>query len=449
VEKRPGDRVTGATINGDGVLLVVAEQLGRESALEGIVRMVREAQGSKSAIQRLADRISSWFVPVVLVVALLTFVGWGVFGRSWAEGALNAAAVLIIACPCALGLATPMAVAVATGRGARAGLLVRDASAFERMDWIENIVLDKTGTVTSGTPSVTDVFTVQGWDRAQLLRLAAGAESGSEHPLARALAPHAEPLEVAEFRAVRGGGVSANVERMLVLVGSARFLEEAGVDSTPLDEAALAWEAQAKTVLRVAVDGRAVGAIALADTIKPHAVEVVDQLRHEKADVYLVTGDNPATARAIGAELGLADDRIIAGVLPDGKAAQIIALRQRGGRVAMVGDGLNDAPALAAADVGIALGTGTDLAKAVADVVIATDDLRAVVRALRLGKATLAAIRQNLFWAFAYNSVGIPVAALGFFGRYGPLIAALAMSLSSVTVVARSSLLTRVKLDRP
>jgi Cu+-exporting ATPase len=449
VDKHPGDRVTGATLNGDGTLLVEAERLGRESALEQIVRMVRAAQDSKAGIQRLADQISSWFVPIVLGIALVTLLGWGFSTGDWSRAVLNAAAVLIIACPCALGLATPMAVAVATGRGARAGLLVREASAFERMDRLTTIVLDKTGTATEGKPRVTDVAPVDGWDRDRLLRLAAAVESGSEHPLARALNPHAGGLAATDFQAVRGGGVRAKVEGQSVLVGSERFLGDAGIPQGELHSTIRSWEGEGKTVLRVAADGRLVGAIALADTIKPHAREVVDRLRRDGAGVYLVTGDNPDTARSIGQTLGLPPDHVFAGVLPDGKAEKLAELRRRGrGRVAMVGDGLNDAPALAAADVGIALGTGTDLAKAVADVVIATDDLRALPRALRLGRATLSAIRQNLFWAFAYNTIGIPLAALGLFGQYGPMIAALAMSLSSVTVVARSGLLAGLDLEK-
>ncbi len=447
VDKHPGDRVTGATLNGDGTLRIEARRLGRDSALEGIVRMVREAQGSKAGVQRLADTISSWFVPVVLVIAAATLIGWGVAGAGWGLAVLNAAAVLIIACPCALGLATPMAVAVATGRGARAGLLVREASAFERMDRLATVVLDKTGTVTEGKPSVVEVITVDGWGRDDLLRVAAAAEAGSEHPLARALAPFAGAGSATDFQAVRGGGVTATVDGRAVVVGSERFLGELGVDGRAIAEAARAEEARARTVLRVAVDGRAAGAIALADALKPSAREVVDRLARRGASVFLLTGDNPATARAIAAELGLPAERVFAGVLPDGKAAKVAELRGRGGRVAMVGDGLNDAPALAAADVGIALGTGTDLAKAVADVVIASGDLRGIPRALRLGRATLSAIRQNLFWAFAYNTVGIPLAAFGLFGTYGPMIAALAMSLSSVTVVARSSLLAGLDLD--
>jgi Cu+-exporting ATPase len=427
--------------------MIEAGRLGRESALEGIVRLVRDAQSSKAGVQRLADAISSRFVPAVLGVALLTLIGWGVVGHDWSKGVLNAAAVLIIACPCALGLATPMAVAVATGRGARAGLLVREASAFERMDRIKRVGFDKTGTITEGKPSVVDVFAVEGLDRDEVLRLAGAAESGSEHPLARALAEYRVRAKVEAFRAVRGAGVSAKVDGADVLVGSARFLGESGVDLTPLEAGTRSWEDQARTVLRVARDGRAVGAIALADAVKPHAREALDEIGRLGAEVYLLTGDQPATALAIGAEIGLEPDRIFASILPEDKAARIAELRQRGGRVAMVGDGLNDAPALAAADVGIALGTGTDLAKAVADVVIATDDLRAVPRALRLGRETLRAIRQNLFWAFAYNTIGIPLAAFGLFGTYGPLIAAVAMSLSSVTVVARSSLLAGLNLD--
>ncbi|MGA7498139.1 MAG: heavy metal translocating P-type ATPase [Isosphaeraceae bacterium] len=450
VEKQPGDRVTGGTRNGDGTLVVEAKRLGRESALEQMVRLVLEAQGTKAGVQRLADRIASYFVPVVLLIALATLAGWGLISGHWSPAILNAAAVLIIACPCALGLATPMAVAVATSRGARAGLFVREASAFERMDRLATIVFDKTGTLTAGKPTVVETFTLPGWDRDRLLSLAATAEAGSEHPLARALAPFAANCEVRDFQAVRGQGVKARVDGQTVLVGSASFLTSCGIDQGPIQAAALAWEHQARTVLRVAVDGQAVGAVALADTLKPHAREVVEELRRQGANVVLLTGDNPQTARAIGAELGLAGEQIKAGVLPDAKAAAIEALKtqSQGRRVAMVGDGLNDAPALAAADIGIALGTGTDLAKAVADIVIATGDLRAVPNALRLGRSTLTAIRQNLFWAFAYNTVGIPLAAFGLFGRFGPMIAALAMSLSSVTVVARSSLLAKLDLDR-
>jgi Cu+-exporting ATPase len=447
VLKRPGDRVAGATRNGDGGLLIEAGTLGTESALEGIVRLVREAQSSKAGVQRLADAISARFVPAVLAIAALTVVGWGVFGHDWGGGVRNAATVLIIACPCALGLATPMAVAVATGRGARAGILVRDASTFERMDRIASVVFDKTGTITEGRPTVTEVHPAEGFEPAQILALAAAAESGSEHPLALALAGHRGAERVEGFRATRGGGVSASVDGKLVLVGSSRFLRESGVELAPLGEWAVVPGEKAMTQVFVGLEGRAIGVIGMSDAVKPHAKEAIDAIRRLGADVYLLTGDQPSTAQSVAAEIGLGADHVDAGILPGGKAERLARLQQGGRRVAMVGDGLNDAPALAAADVGIALGTGTDLAKAVADVVIVTGDLRAVPRALRLGRGTLRAIRQNLFWAFAYNTVGIPLAALGLFGQYGPLIAALAMSLSSVTVVARSGLLARLKLD--
>ncbi|MBY0397181.1 MAG: heavy metal translocating P-type ATPase, partial [Thermoleophilia bacterium] len=313
VEKGPGDRVAGATVNGDGTLVIEANRLGAESALEGIVRMVREAQGSKADVQRLADRVSAVFVPVVLLIALLTLLGWGIFGPGWESAFLNAAAVLIIACPCALGLATPMAVAVATGRGARAGLLVRDASAFERMDRLEAIAFDKTGTLTVGKPAVTDVYVPSGRDadRARLLALAAAAESPSEHPLARALEPYRDGAAVRDFRATRGAGVSAVVDGQPVLVGTDDFLRNQGVDPARLRDAATVWESEAKTVLRVAVGGVALGAIALADTLKPHAVEVVERLRHDGLRVDLITGDNRATAQAVARTLGLGPDRVL------------------------------------------------------------------------------------------------------------------------------------------
>ena len=444
VVKQPGDSVIGATRNADGTLLIEAKSVGRASVLAGIVRLVQEAQSSKAGIQRLADRVASWFVPVVLVIAAATVLGWGFLGGNWAAGISNALAVLIIACPCALGLATPMAVAVASGRGARAGILVREASAFERMDRVATVVFDKTGTITVGHPAVVDVEPVAGIARDDLLGLAGRAESGSEHPIARALVnatDRTDPVE--QFAATRGAGVAARVAGQDVLVGSARFLQSNEVEpTTPGD-----WN-PGKTVVHVAIDGRFAGSITLDDPIQPGAEALVARLRDEGRTVALLSGDNHATAQAVARAVGIADEQVFAPVLPDGKVARLDAIRQASrGRVAMVGDGLNDAPALAAADVGIALGTGTDLAKASADVVIASDDLMTVARALKLGRGTLRAIRQNLFWAFAYNSLGIPLAALGWFGTYGPVIAAAAMSLSSVTVIARSSLLARLDLD--
>ena len=448
VPKRPGDRVAGATRNAEGTLLVRATRLGKDGALAQIVALVREAQGSKAGVQRLADRIASVFVPVVLGIALATLLGWGLFGGDWGVSVLNAAAVLIIACPCALGLATPVAVAVATGRGAKDGLLIRDASAFERMDRIEAVVLDKTGTVTEGRPTVAEVLPAEGWDRDRLLRVAGAAERGSEHPLAIALADYAGETHVESFRAEGGGGVEATVDGARVLVGSPAFLGRSGVTvpDGPPDGVDLG-----RTPVHVAVDGAFAGTIALADAPKAHAREAIEAIRRRGVEVYLLTGDAPETASSIARDVGIECDHVYARVLPAEKADRVAAMRDNGDgrprRVAMVGDGINDGPALATADVGIALGTGTDVAKAAADVVIANGDLRGVPRALALGRATLRAIRQNLFWAVFYNAVGIPVAALGLFGRYGPMVAALAMSLSSVTVVARARLLNRARLE--
>jgi Cu+-exporting ATPase len=452
VTKRPGDRVAGASKNAEGTILVRATRLGKDSALEQIVSLVREAQGSKAGVQRLADRISSVFVPVVLGVALVTLVGWGLGSGDWSRAVLNSAAVLIISCPCALGLATPVAVAVATGRGAKEGLLVRDASAFERMDGIGAVVLDKTGTITEGKPTVAEVIVRDGWDRDRLLRIAGNAERGSEHPLAHALAEFADGAKIDSFRAVRGGGVEASVEGTRVLVGSPVFLSQMGVDVPELNEAIAG---SGRTIVYIAVDGKLAGSIAMADAPKPHAREAITKLRAQGAEVFLLTGDDASTARAVAEVVGIPPSHVFARVLPDEKAERVMSIRggglpidseRRGHRVAMVGDGINDAPALAAADVGIALGTGTDVAKAAADVVIATGDLRSVPRALSLGKVTLRAIRQNLFWAFFYNAVGIPVAALGLFGTYGPMVAALAMSLSSVTVVTRARMINWARL---
>jgi Cu+-exporting ATPase len=454
VAKGPGDRVAGASRNAEGTILVRATRLGKDSVLEQIVTMVREAQGSKAGVQRLADRISSVFVPVVLTVAVLTLLGWGTIRGDWRFGVLSAAAVLIIACPCALGLATPVAVAVATGRGAREGLLVRDASAFERMDRIRAVVLDKTGTVTEGKPTLADVFPQPGWDRDRLLRIAGAAERGSEHPIAHALAEFAGDARVEQFRAVRGGGVEATVDGSRVLVGAPAFLDQEGIAVPDRDDLG-----RGRIVIHVAVDGSHAGSLTLTDPPKDHAREAIATLREQGAEVYLLTGDHSSTAHAVAEEVGIPIDHVFARELPDQKADRVAALRReqapadaaqgqavRERRVAMVGDGINDAPALAAADVGIALGSGTDVAKAAADVVIATGDLRGVPRALALGRATLRAIRQNLFWAFFYNTVGIPVAAFGLFKDNGPMVAALAMSLSSVTVVTRARLINRARL---
>jgi len=445
VAKRPGDTVAGATKNADGTLLVRATRLGKESALEQIVSLVQEAQASKAPAQRLADRVSAVFVPTVIAVAGVTLIGWGLTGGDWGMAVLNAASVLIIACPCALGLATPVAVAVASGRGAGLGLLVRDASAFEKIAQVGTIVLDKTGTVTEGQPTVAAVRVADAFDRDRVLRLAGAAESGSEHPIAQALASFADGAKAESFKATKGGGVEAFVEGARVLVGSPAFLEREG--TTPP-----AWPGdgppEGASVVHVAIDHTYAGSIALADSPKPQAERAIAELKNAGLDVFMLTGDDETTAKAIAAQVGIEPDHVFARVLPDQKAERVAELRRHSERgVAMVGDGINDAPALAAADVGIAVGTGTDVAKAAADVVIASGDLRSVAKALRLGRATRRAIRQNLFWAFFYNSVGIPLAALGFFQEYGPMIAALAMSMSSVTVITRARLLNYANLE--
>ncbi len=449
VEKGPGARVTGGTVNGDGLLTVVAERLGRDSVLQNLVRLVRTAQGSKASVQRLADRVSAVFVPIVLLIALATLLGWGLLGH-WQAGFLNAAAVLIIACPCALGLATPMAVAVATGRGARAGILVRDASAFERMDRLGAIVFDKTGTLTLGQPTVTSTWASPHFGSTDdLLKMAGAAEAGSEHPLARALAAHAGSLKNERFRAIRGRGVSATVNGHAVLVGSAALLTTEGIDLAETCDVGLRWETAGQSVLYVAIDGQAVGVIGVSDPVKPNASEVIETLKRANQQVFLLTGDQHPTALSVAETVGIDANCVYSGVLPDQKATTLATIRNMkpGLKVAMVGDGLNDAPALAESDLGIALGTGTDLAKSSSDVVIVAGDLRTIPRALKLGRATLNAIRQNLAWAMLYNLIGIPVAALGLFGQYGPMVAALAMSLSSVSVVLRSGLLARTNLD--
>jgi Cu+-exporting ATPase len=448
VPKKPGDRVAGATRNGDGTLLVEAGRLGSESALEVIVRLVRDAQSSKARIQRLADAVSARFVPAVLLIAIGTLIGWGWLGHDWNVGILNAAAVLIIACPCALGLATPMAVAVATGRGARAGLLVRDASAFERMDRISTVVFDKTGTITEGKLKVVDLKAIDGFDRDEVLRIAAAAESGSEHPIARAFESDRDSRPVTGFQAVRGAGVSASVDDQQILIGSADFLETSGIVCHLPAQSIDPSQSSAQTVVHLAVDGQEVATIRLDDPIKPEAVEAIEQVRRLGAEVAILSGDTSESAHQVASRVGIRPELVFAPLKPEEKVERLTELRRSGERIAMVGDGLNDAPALAAADVGIALGTGTDLAKSVAEVVIASGDLLAVPRAIRLGRGTLRAIRQNLFWAFAYNTVGIPLAAFGMFGTYGTLIAAVAMSMSSVTVVARSGWLARLDLEK-
>jgi Cu+-exporting ATPase len=448
VDKRAGDSVFGSTINTTGMLRVRAERIGRETALARIVELVERAQEGKAAIQHLADRISNIFVPAVMIIAAVTFLGWGVVGGAWLTGLTAAVAVLIIACPCALGLATPTALMVGTGRGARMGILVRDASAIERARGIDVVVLDKTGTVTEGKPAVTDMVTLaEGLATGRLLQLAASAEHGSEHPLARAVVRRAEQdgiplLPATDFRNHVGQGIRATIDNTTIRVGSPRYLGEQGVDVsdevlTRIDH----FEQQARTVVLVAEGNRPLGILAIADPIKSTSKAAIEQLQdREKTLVWLLTGDNARTANAIARAVGIPSERVLAEVRPEEKAAKIADLQKAGHRVAMVGDGINDAPALAQADLGIALGTGTDVAMETGAITLMSGDLQGVVCALRLSRATMAKIRQNLFWAFAYNAVLIPVAAVGLLS---PIFAGAAMALSSVSVVGNSLLLAR------
>jgi Cu+-exporting ATPase len=455
VEKREGDRVTAGTVNGTGGLVVRAERVGKDTLLAQIVRMVAEAQRSRAPIQRLADVVAGWFVPAVVAAAAATFAAWALAGPEprLAHALVNAVAVLIIACPCALGLATPMAIMVGTGRGAAAGVLVKNAEALERLERVDAILLDKTGTLTQGKPAVTAVEASAGFTEDEVLRLAASLERASEHPLAAAIVAGAQergiaPGDVRGFRAIPGQGVTGEVAGRHVALGNAALLAALGVDAGSLGDRADALRGEGETVVLVAIDGRPAGLVAVADPVKPSAARAVRALREEGVHVVMVTGDHRATALAIARRLGI--EEVEAEVMPADKAA-IVAKYQRAGRVvAMAGDGVNDAPALAAADVGIAMGTGTDVAIQSAGVTLVTGDLHALVRARRLSRAVMRNIRQNLFWAFAYNALGVPIAAgvlYPFFGiLLSPMLASAAMSFSSVTVIANALRLRRARL---
>jgi Cu+-exporting ATPase len=447
VGKQPGDEVIGATLNTTGSFTFRATKVGSETALAQIVRLVEQAQGSKPPIARLADVIAAWFVPAVIGIATITLAIWLVWGPEPAlnYALLNFVAVLVIACPCALGLATPTAIMVGTGKGAENGVLIRDGAALETAHKLDVVVLDKTGTITEGTPRVTDVVlsgvqdgAADGASGDRLLRLVAGAERGSEHPLAAAILAEAAErgLDVpaaASFEAVAGHGIRAEVDGHTVLAGNERLAGHAGMEAAQL-------AAQGKTVVTVLIDGEPAGAIAIADTVKPSSAAAVARLRQLGLDVVMLTGDQEATAQAIAVEVGI--DHVIAGVLPEQKASEVADLQQDGRRVAMVGDGINDAPALAQADVGIAIGTGTDVAMEASDITLMSGDLGGVATAVELSRATIRTVKQNLFWAFAYNVALIPLAAGAFYPAFGillsPIWAAAAMGLSSVTVVSNS-----------
>ncbi|MFI6764993.1 heavy metal translocating P-type ATPase [Streptomyces sp. NPDC050355] len=452
VTKRAGDTVIGATVNGTGSLTVRASKVGADTMLAQIIRLVQQAQASKAPIQRLADAVSAYFVPVVIAIAVGAFALWFALGPAPALtlALVSAVAVLIIACPCALGLATPLSVMVGTGKGAQAGILIRSAEALETAHKLDTVVLDKTGTVTKGEPVLTDVRATDGFDEDDLLALVAAVEAMSEHPLATAIVTGAHdhgltPPRADGFASVTGKGVQATVAGRTVHVGTARLLAEAGLDTTQLTFLAADFSAQGKTPVLAAVDGRPAGVLAVADTVKDDSAATIAALRRLGLEVVILTGDNARTAEAIARQVGV--DRVLAEVLPEHKADEIRRLQQEGRTVGMVGDGINDAPALAAADVGLAIGTGADVAIEAADITLVSGSLGGVVTAIRLSRATMRNIRQNLFFALVYNAVGVPLAAGALYPLWGirlsPMIAAAAMALSSLSVVTNSSRLRR------
>ncbi len=455
VEKEPGGQVVGGTINSTGALVIVAERIGANTLLAQIVRMVADAQRTRAPIQRLADVVASWFVPAVVATAVVAFGVWSLIGPEprLAHALLNAVAVLIIACPCALGLATPMAIMVGTGRGASAGVLIRNAEALERLERVDTLVVDKTGTLTEGRPRLVQVTAVPPFTEDAVLRLAAAVEQVSEHPLAAAVVAGARDRAIdipaaSDFASTTGRGVVGNVEGRTVAIGSLAFLEERGVTAPQLAGTAEAGRASGQTVVFVAIDGQPAGSLGVADPIKASTREALDALRREGLRIVMLTGDHAATARAVAGALGL--DEVIAGVLPEQKRDVIARLQREGRVVAMAGDGVNDAPALAEAAVGIAMGTGTDVAIESAGVTLLRGDLRGIVRARRLSRATMRNIRQNLFLAFVYNAVGVPVAAGILYPLMGVLIspiwASAAMTFSSVSVIGNALRLRRLKL---
>jgi Cu+-exporting ATPase len=455
VGKGPGDEVIGATINKAGSFRFRATKVGKDTALAQIVKMVREAQGSKPPIARTVDRVSSYFVPAVMIIATVAFAVWYTFGPEppLTYAVITAVTVLIIACPCALGLATPMSLMVGVGKAAEAGVLIRNGEALQLAKGLTTIVLDKTGTITKGQPELTDIVVTEGFAEDQVLLLAASAERGSEHPLGEAIVAGArgrglEMTDVTAFEAIAGHGIEATVSDRDVLLGNRRLMRERGLEMSYLTEEARRLSSEGKTPMFVAIDGEPAGLIAVADQIKDDSVAAIRRLHELGLEVVMLTGDNERTANAIAAQVGI--DRVLSEVLPEQKASQIAALQAEGKSVAMVGDGINDAPALAQADVGIAIGTGTDVAIEAADVTLIGGSLRGVTRAVDVSKVTFRNIKQNLFGAFIYNGLGVPVAAGLLYPAFGlllsPLIAGAAMAFSSVTVVANAN---RLRLYEP
>ncbi len=476
VEKNEGDPLIGATINQQGLLRMSATKIGANTVLAGIIRMVEEAQGSKAPIQRLADTISSIFVPVVLVIASLTFIGWAIAGNlaqagapaqsagmmatsnPWIVAIVAAVAVLVVACPCALGLATPTAIMVGTGKGAEQGILIRGGASLERIHAVRAILLDKTGTITRGKPELTDVITMPGTQSDELLSRVASAEQGSEHPLAAAIVEGAKARGLTlgalpqSFNALVGRGLEATVDGHTLLVGTRRLLNDRSINYDVLQEQLDALEQQGKTVMLVAIDGQFAGLVAVADTVKVGSAEAIQNLQSQGIAVWMITGDNQSTAQAIARQVGIPPEHVLAEVLPAEKADQVKRLQEQGLIVAFAGDGINDAPALARADAGIAMGTGTDIAMEASDITLVKGNLKSVATALALSRATLRTIKQNLFWAFGYNIILIPTAILSplipFLRENAPIFAAAAMALSSVTVVSNSLRLRRFGRSR-
>lgn len=455
VSKNQNDKLIGATVNSTGTLLMQAERVGQETLLSQIVNMVAEAQRSRAPVQKLVDKVAAWFVPAVVLVAVITLISWFIWGPEpkLSHAIINAVAVLIIACPCALGLATPMSIMVGTGRGASMGVLIKNAEALEAMEQVNTLVVDKTGTLTEGKPKLVEVATFNDFDENELLRLAASLEQGSEHPLGEAIVEGARARnltlsKLSEFDSVTGQGIKGRIDDRTISLGNNALFEHMGIDISPLQQQAEALRQQGQTVILVAIDNQAAGLVSVADPIKENSREAIAALHREGINIVMLTGDNKVTARAVARELGI--DQVQADVLPEQKSQVVKDLQAQGYKVAMAGDGINDAPALAQATIGIAMGGGTDVAMESAGITLVRGDLRGIVQALKLSRATMRNIRQNLFFAFIYNSMGVPIAAgilYPFFGLLlSPMIAAAAMSLSSVSVIGNALRLSKAKL---
>lgn len=447
VEKTAGDHVVGATINRFGTFRLEATRVGKDTVLSQIIKMVEDAQGSKAPIQKIADRVSGVFVPVVLAIALVTLLAWYLIAGDLTGGIVSAVSVLVIACPCALGLATPTAIMAGTGKGAENGILIKGGEHLEMTYRLNAVVLDKTGTITKGQPEVTDVIPLGSMDRGELLRMAAAAEKNSEHPLGEAIYEQGKKEsgtvpEAEQFAAIPGKGVMAVVEGRQIYIGTRRLMQEAGIDTGSAENVIAGLEDDGKTAMLMAADGRLEAVIAVADTLKESSKDAIDELKKMGIEVYMITGDNKRTASAIAKQAGITN--VLAEVLPEDKAEEVGKLKKQGMKVAMAGDGINDAPALVAADIGIAMGTGTDVAIEAADITLLRGDLMLIPAAIRLSKMTMRKIKQNLFWAFIYNIIGIPIAA---FGLLNPMIAGGAMAFSSVSVVTNSLRLRRIRLN--